>query len=109
MDLQFFHSICPNKPLTEEKYDHQTVSYEDYITAWSEHDSIHYLLNLQFDVIGERKVAYVEQHCKVGYFQNKLSKRFNGYRQSKIIFNLPRGFGRKKIIECAELLRELYD
>ena len=118
MNLQhFYHYLAPKKVLSEDAFNGYawlssgqgifSVSYSDYLKAWSEHDSIHYLLNLPFNLNGERKVAFVEAHCGVGWapYGNKCSANVS----NKINFTLPKGFGGKKIMECAELMRELYD
>jgi len=116
MDIQTFYFLCPDKVLSEDAFNgarciHSSrgifsVSYSDYLKAWSEHDSIHYLLNLPFTMVGERKVAFTEAHCGVGWapYGNKCSANVS----NKINFTMPKGFGRLKILETAEKLRELY-
>ena len=117
MDLQYFYyCLAPEKVLSEEAFNHNvglyvsqgifSVSYGDYLKAWSEHDSIHYLLNLPFTLFGERKVAHIEAHCGVGWapYGDKCSLNV----RNKINFLIPKGFGRLKIVETSEQLRELY-
>lgn len=117
MDLQqFYYYRVPGKVKSLKEFTYLTkddknfnplnVSYERYLQAWSEHDAIHYLLNLPFSDYGERKVAHVEEHCQVGWLP--VDERYSGYLRQKIIFDLPEGFGRNKIVETAEKLRELY-
>jgi hypothetical protein len=117
MDLQhFYHYLAPEKVLSEDAFNRNvelysgqgifSVSYSDYLKAWSEHDSIHYLLNLPFNLNGERKVAFVEAHCGVGWapYGDKCSLNV----RDKINFLMPKKFGRLKILETSEQLRELY-
>jgi hypothetical protein len=117
MNLQhFYHYLAPEKVLSEDAFNGYawlsssrgifSVSYSDYLKAWSEHDSIHYLLNLPFTLVGERKVAYVEAHCGVGWapYGDECSANV----RNKINFLMPKGFGRLKILETAEQLREHY-
>jgi hypothetical protein len=116
MDLQYFYHCLPEKVLSEEAFNSNvwlyasqgifSVSYGDYLKAWSEHDSIHYLLNLPFNLNGERKVAFVEAHCGVGWASYGDECSLNV--RDKINFLMPKGFGRLKILETAEQLRELY-
>jgi hypothetical protein len=117
IDIQYFyHYLAPEKVLSKEAFNHNvglyasqgifSVSYSEYLKAWSEHDSIHYLLNLPFNLNGERKVAFVEAHCGVGWasYGDKCSLNV----RDKINFLMPKKFGRLKILETAEKLRELY-
>ncbi len=117
MDLQhFYHYLTPEKILSEKSFSDSvwlhassgifSVSYSDYLKAWSEHDSIHYLLNLPFNLNGERKVAFVEAHCGVGWAPYGDECSLNV--RDKINFLMPKKFGRLKILETAEQLRELY-
>jgi hypothetical protein len=55
---------------------------------------------------GERKVAFVEAHCRVGW--SPYGYKFSLNVRDKINFLMPKGFGRLKILETAEKLRELY-
>jgi hypothetical protein len=117
MNIQYFyHYLAPKKVLPEDAFNRNvglytsqgifSVSYGDYLKAWSEHDSIHYLLNLPFTLVGERKVAHVEAHCGVGWapYGDKCSADV----RNKIKFLMPKGFGRLKILEIAEQFRKLY-
>jgi hypothetical protein len=117
MNLQhFYHYLAPKKVLSEDAFNGYawlssgqgifSVSYSDYLKAWSEHDSIHYLLNLPFNLNGERKVAFVEAHCGVGWAPYGDECSLNV--RDKINFLMPKGFGRLKILETAEQLREHY-
>jgi len=113
---QFYYYNVPSKVKSIKEFEYLSkddknfnplnVSYERYLQAWSEHDAIHYLLILPFSDYEERKVAYVEENCQVGWLQ--VDERYNGYLKQKIIFNLPKQFGRLKILETAKQLRELY-
>jgi len=114
---EFYYEICPNKVETVNHFNNSvwsnrsrgiySVSYDDYLKAWSEHDAIHYLLNLsQFTVEGECKVAFVENHCGVGWAP--YGNEFSANLKNKIIFSMPKGFGKRQIIQTAQKLRELY-
>jgi hypothetical protein len=114
---EFYYEVCPDKVLAEYDFKNNvwnyngtgiySVSYEDYLKAWSEHDAIHYLLNLsQFTLEGECKVAFVEKHCGVGWAP--YGDKFSANIKNKIIFPLPKGFGKRRISQTAQKLRELY-
>lgn len=120
MNLQYFYyHQCPEKVISEKHFlyhmsrdkdvtwaPHKDFTYQEYLSAWSEHDAVHYLLNYPFTVEGERRVAHVEDHCQTGWAP--YGDRFNGHIKNKIISELPKGFGRLNILETAEQLRELY-
>ena len=114
---EFYYEMCPNKVQTLKHFNNSvqkhsgrgiySVSYDDYLKAWSEHDSIHYLLNLsQFTLEDECKVAFVENHCGVGWAQ--YGDKFSLNLRNKIIFPLPKRFGKRRITQTAQKLRELY-
>ena len=113
---EFYYERCPNKIQSVNHFNNSvqshasrgiySVTYEEYLKAWSEHDSIHYLLNLPFTLEGERKVAFVEVHCGVGWAP--YGDKFSANVRDKIIFSLPKGFGKRKIAQTAQKLRELY-
>ena len=114
---EFYYEVCPDKVQTLNHFKNNvwkynstgiySVSYEDYLKAWSEHDAIHYLLNLsQFTLEGECKVAFVEIHCGVGWAP--YGDKFSANIKNKIIFPLPKGFGKRRISQTAQKLRELY-
>jgi hypothetical protein len=118
MDLQCFYDLCPDKVLSEKSYNYSVsldktsvpcsgFSYQDYLVAWSEHDSIHYLLELPFGPDGEKKAAFVEVCYQVGW--GIYGSKYNQFIDNKTIFKVPKNFSRKKIKECADLLRTFYD
>jgi hypothetical protein len=71
-DLKFFVKHLPSLPypdkIAEEiKYNNTLVTVDEAVSAWCEHDALHYLSQQSFDKEGEKCVAYLEKTFNRGW------------------------------------------
>ena len=71
-DLKFFVKFLPSLPNRDEIAEHLTknnalVTVDEAISAWCEHDALHYLSQQPFNQEGEECVAYLEKTFNRGW------------------------------------------
>jgi len=71
-DLKFFVKFLPSLPNRDEIAEHLTknnslVTVDEAVSAWVEHDALHYLSQQPFTKEGEECVAYLEKTFNRGW------------------------------------------
>jgi hypothetical protein len=71
-DLKFFVKFLPSLPNRDEIAEHLTknnalVTVDEAVSAWVEHDALHYLSQQPFNQEGEECVAYLEKTFNRGW------------------------------------------
>ena len=79
-----------------------SITTDQAINAWFEHDALHYLSNQPFDKKGESNVAYLEKKFNRGWLP--FGKEYNFHTPAP--FNFPK-ITQDLIIETAEQIKNL--
>jgi hypothetical protein len=113
---EFYFGVCPTPVITSKRFKYLKSidspyvdiysDYDTYATAVSQHDSIHYLTGYGFDRYDESKIAHIEASFNLSDYP--ITKGNLDYYRNRIKFQIPKGLGRKVILEAAENLRDLY-
>ena len=107
LDLQYFVDTLPSKPnrdtiASQIENSSTSITTDQALNAWYEHDALHYLSEKPFTDEGEEFVAYLEKTFNRGWLP--FGEKYNTHYQRKCLFP---HITQELITETAEQIREL--
>ena len=104
-DLQYFVDTLPSKPnrdtiASQLENTLTSITTDEAMNAWCEHDALHYLSGQPFTVEGERCVAKLEKVFNRGWLT--YGWKYNMYNPKECEYS---HITQELIVETAELIR----
>ena len=108
-DLQYFVDTLPSKQnrdsiASQLENTLTSITTDEAINAWCEHDALHYLSQQPFTVEGEKCVAYLEKVFHCGWLP--FGEQYNKHTPKDCEYS---HITQELIVETAELIRGYYD
>ena len=75
LGIDEFVKLIPNKETYDLSARDKLITEQNFYDRWSEHDALHFISGNPFTDDGEKRVAYLEQMLKCGWFE------YNSFRK----------------------------